>query len=68
MFISGIFFFPIAVAINLLEVESIITFNIEINVITLPTTEKRPKSSTPKACNAKRVVRRPQIVLMPSFI
>jgi len=42
-------------------------FTIAIKDITPPTTEKRPKSSTPSACKAKRVVNNPAIAVIISL-
>ena len=71
VFISSTFPFPIATAIKRLEVDNIIVLNIPINEMIPPNTAYNPKSTTPKACKAKRVVNIAQmvfIIILPYII
>ena len=55
--ISSLLPFPIATAMNRLDVESITVLKMDIKEIILPRTEYNPKSSTPNALSANRVAR-----------
>jgi len=65
LFINSSSPFPIATAIKRLLVDNIIVLKTPIKDIMLPRTENNPKSATPRAFKAKRVVRSAKTVLIP---
>lgn len=59
---------PIAAAINLLLELTIVVFIKLAKIMTLPTSVIKPKSTSPNALRAKRVVKSPQISVINSRI